>query len=412
MRDIFKINTITSWILCCFFNFLIAAIMGLLMRFVTLFHFSNIKYSFLLHAHSHVAMLGWVYMTIYALIVHLFIPKDKSCKPIYNQLFWITEFTVVGMMISFPVQGYAFFSIVFSTVHILLSYVFCKLVWKDSFREKTPEKKLLSAAILFLVFSTLGVWCLGPAINMLGKQNAFYQIAIQFFLHFQFNGWFLFAVFALFLKQAKVNPDKESFNKFFVLLILSTFLTVALPISWYVKNEMLKWINIFGVFLQITAFMYFYKILKPYVLYSKTDLNIRIKGIYGLVLFSLVFKIVIQLLNVMPDLAEVSHQIRNLVIGFIHLTALGIITGILFGVLIENKILDNKSKILGYGIKTFALGYIMNELLLFLQGIFFYSGKGKLFGYFEGVFIAGILIVVSIILIIISILNKKQESIY
>ncbi|MFH6950359.1 hypothetical protein ACHRV6_17825 [Flavobacterium sp. FlaQc-51] len=180
---------------------------------MTLFNFDGINYSFLLHAHSHVAMLGWVYMTIYVLIVRMFIPKDKSYKPIYNRLFWMTEFTVIGMMISFPVQGYAFFSILFSTAHILLSYVFCVLVWKDCSKENTRERKLLMTAILFLVFSTFGVWCLGPALNMLGKQNAFYQIAIQFFLHFQFNGWFLFAVFALFLKQAKRNLEGESFKK-------------------------------------------------------------------------------------------------------------------------------------------------------------------------------------------------------
>lgn len=412
MRDLLKINTIRSWVLCCFFNFLVASIMGLLMRFVTLFHFSSINYSFLLHAHSHVAMLGWVYMTLYALIVYLFVPKDKSCKPIYNRLFWMTEFTVIGMMISFPVQGYAFFSIVFSTTHILLSYVFCIVVWKDTYKEKTPESKLLSAAILFMVFSTFGVWCLGPALSMLGKQNAFYQIAIQFFLHFQFNGWFLFAVLALFLKQVKRDLKEEVFNKFFSLLILSTFLTMALPISWYVKNEMLKWINIFGVLLQILAFVYFYKMLNHYASYFKSNLNTTTKCIYGLALFSLVFKISMQLLNLIPDLAEVSHQIRNFVIGYIHLTALGIITGILFGVLIENKILDNKSKILRYGIKIFTLGYTMTELLLFVQGGFFYLGLEKLFGYFEALFIAGILIVVSIILIMISILNKKQESIY
>lgn len=411
MGDILKISSVKSWILCCFCNFLIASVMGLLMRFMTLFHFDGINYSFLLHAHSHVAMLGWVYMTIYVLIVRMFIPKDKSCKPIYNRLFWMTEFTVIGMMISFPVQGYAFFSILFSTAHILLSYVFCVLVWKDCSKENTRERKLLMTAILFLVFSTFGVWCLGPALNMLGKQNAFYQIAIQFFLHFQFNGWFLFAVFALFLKQAKRNLEGESFKRFFGLLLLSTFLTMALPISWYIKNEMLKWINVFGVLLQIIAFVYFYKILKSNITYFKTNLNATAKGIYGLVLFSLFFKISIQLLNLMPDLFEVSHQIRNLVIGFIHLTTLGIITGILFGVLIENKVLDHKSKILGYGIKFFSLGYILNEVLLFLQGGFFYLGIGKISGYFEGLFIAGFLIVISIILIMITILNTKQESI-
>ncbi|MFH6950360.1 hypothetical protein ACHRV6_17830 [Flavobacterium sp. FlaQc-51] len=145
---------------------------------------------------------------------------------------------------------------------------------------------------------------------------------------------------------------------------------------------MLKWINVFGVLLQIVAFVYFYKMLKTNITYFKTNLNTTTKSIYILVLFSLFFKISTQLLNLMPDLFEVSHQIRNLVIGFIHLTTLGIITGILFGVLIENKVLDHKSKILSYGIKIFSLGYILNEVLLFLQGGFFLFRNRKNFRIF------------------------------
>src|SRR6187402_333568 len=101
MKIFFKMNSKRNWIICCFLNFIMASIMGLLMRFTYLFSLKSINYIYLLHAHSHVAMLGWVYMMIYVLIVHFYIPKDKSNKPIYHQLFWITEFTVLGMMISF-----------------------------------------------------------------------------------------------------------------------------------------------------------------------------------------------------------------------------------------------------------------------------------------------------------------------
>ena len=136
MKSISKMNSLQSWIICCFFNFLIAAIMGLVMRFNYLFSLEGINYIYLLHAHSHVAMLGWAYLMIYSLVVYFFIPKDKSTKPVYNQLFWSTQLSVIGMMISFPIQGYALFSIVFSTLHILLSYVFCWLVWSDCKNEK------------------------------------------------------------------------------------------------------------------------------------------------------------------------------------------------------------------------------------------------------------------------------------
>ena len=408
MKITLKMNSQKSWVLCCFLNFLIASIMGLLLRFSYLFPL-NVNYIYLLHAHSHVAMLGWIYMMIYILIIHFFVPNHKREKPIYNQLFWATECAVIGMMIAFPDQGYGLFSIIFSTAHILLSYVFCWLVWKDAVADKTYNKRLLLSSILFMVFSTFGVWCLGPAISTLGKQSAFYQIAIQFFLHFQFNGWFLIAVLALFLQQFKGEINLKHFRVFQILLIISILLTVAFPVSWFVDMKILRWINVCGVLFQLLAFVYFYKMLKAQIKTFKASLNSITKMVYGLAFSSLFLKISLQLLVLLPCLAETSHQIRNFVIGFIHLTSLGVITGFLFGILIQNKMLSNQSYLLRLGIKFFVLGYIATEILLFLQGSFFYFNRGKLPGYYESIFAASCLIVSGLILIVLSIINKKTR---
>lgn len=404
-------NSQKALILCCFFNFLIACVFGLLMRFMYLFPLDFLNYSFLLHAHSHVAMLGWVYLIVYVLVVHFFIPKEKSLKPIYNRLFWLTEFSVIGMMIAFPIQGYALFSIIFSTIHILLSYVFCRLVWKDISTDKSPSQRLLLLSILFMILSTCGVWCLGPAVSTLGKQNAFYQIAIQFFLHFQFNGWFILAILALFLKQFQNKIDEVKFKKFYFLIIVSTLLTVCFPLRWFIENDFLSYINVLGVLIQLIAFIYFYKMLKPQITVFKNGLNKTAKLVYGLALFSLFLKVGIQLLTIFPNLAEVSHQIRNFVIGFIHLTTLGIITGFLFGILLQNKMLSANSEILKAGMKCFILGYISTEVLLFLQGWFFFFGEGTLSAYFQSILIFSILLVFGLALIMGSFINKKQESI-
>lgn len=409
MNVLAKMNSQRSWIICCFFNFIIASMMGLLMRFYYLFRITNINYIYLLHAHSHVAMLGWAYMMIYVLIVRFFIPKETSDKPIYNQLFWITEFTVIGMMISFPIQGYALFSILFSTLHILLSYVFCWLVFKDCSKNKNAAEKLLITSVLFMVFSTFGVWCLGPTVKILGKQSDFYQIAIQFFLHFQFNGWFLFAILGLFIKQFKNEIEVKQFKIFLILQILATFFTVAFPISWFVENQILNWINTFGVLLQLVSFIYFYKMLKPQINHFKSTIDSVTKWPYSFALTSLFLKIAIQLVVLFPNLGEVSHHIRNLVIGFIHLTTLGIITGFLLGILLQNNFLPRKAFLLKIGVKYFFFGYLITELLLFLQGIFYYLEKGKLFGYYETIFGASIFIVAGLLLILISALKTKTR---
>ncbi|WDF64871.1 hypothetical protein [Flavobacterium sp. KACC 22763] len=398
-------NSQKSWILCCFFNFLMACVFGLLMRFMYLFPLDLLNYSFLLHAHSHVAMLGWVYMIVYVLVVHFFIPKGKSQKPIYNRLFWLTEFSVIGMMIAFPIQGYALFSIVFSTMHILLSYVFCRLVWKDCVKDKSPSQRLLLVSVLFMILSTFGVWCLGPAVSTLGKQSAFYQIAIQFFLHFQFNGWFIVAILALFLKQFQNKIDEVKFKKFYFLMVVSTLLTVCFPVRWFIENDILSYINGLGVLLQLGAFIYFYKMLKPQIHHFKSTLDKTTKIVYGLALCSLFLKVGIQLLTLFPNLAEVSHQIRNFVIGFIHLTTLGIITGFLFGILLQNKMLSANSSSLKIGVKCFISGYILTEVLLFLQGWSFFFGKGSIPGYFQSILIFSILLVLGLVLIVISKIN-------
>ncbi len=405
-------NSQKTWIICCFFNFLIACFFGLLMRFMYLFPLDFLNYSFLLHAHSHVAMLGWVYMIVYVLIVLFFIPKEKSQKPIYNRLFWLTEFSVIGMMIAFPIQGYALFSIIFSTLHILLSYVFCRLVWKDCSKDKSPSQRLLLTSILFMILSTCGVWCLGPAVSTLGKQSAFYQIAIQFFLHFQFNGWFILAILALFLKQFQDKMDELKFKKFYFLIVISVLLTFAFPVRWFIENDILSYINIFGVLLQLGAFIYFYKMLKPQINHFKRTLDKTTKIVYGLALFSLFLKVGIQLLTIFPNLAEVSHQIRNFVIGFIHLTTLGIITGFLFGIMLQNKILSGDFPILKIGVKCFILGYISTEILLFLQGGLLLFGKGTIAFYYQSILVFSILLVLGLALMMISIINKKQEPIF
>ncbi|WP_230392447.1 cbb3-type cytochrome c oxidase subunit I [Flavobacterium sp. LC2016-01] len=402
-------NSQKAWIICCFFNFLIACVFGLLMRFMYLFPIDFLNYSFLLHAHSHVAMLGWVYMIVYVLIVRFFIPNEKSQKLIYNRLFWLTEFSVIGMMIAFPIQGYALFSIVFSTMHILLSYVFCRLIWKDCSKEKSPVQRLLLTSILFMILSTCGVWCLGPAVSMLGKQSAFYQIAIQFFLHFQFNGWFILAILALFLKQFQDKMDEVKFKKFYYALVISTLLTVSFPIRWFIENDVLNYINGLGVLIQLVAFIYFYKMLKPQIGHFKSTLDKTAKMVYGLAFCSLFLKVGIQLLTVFPNLAEVSHQIRNFVIGFIHLTTLGIITGFLFGILLQNKILSANSSLLKIGVKCFIFGYIATEVLLFLQGWLFFFEKGTIAFYYQSILILSLFLVLGLVLMMTSIRNLHSE---
>ncbi|REG98590.1 hypothetical protein [Flavobacterium aquicola] len=400
-----------SWLLCTFANFFIASLMGLLLRWMYVAPIEGVNFQFLMHGHSHVAMLGWVYMMLYCLIFYSFIPEKAQEKPIYNKLFWVTEIAVIGMMIDFPAQGYAFASILFSTLHIFCSYWFCYLVWKDAKPTTLPEKKMLKTALFFMLLSTVGVWCLGPAVGLLGKASAFYQIAIQFFLHFQFNGWFLFAVLALFFKQAKLTFDVKKFSLIYNLFVCSTVLTLALPVSWYLSNPIFHWINAIGVVLQLVSAVLFIQVVKSQLQTFFSNLSALVKTVYGFALFSLVLKIIIQLVVLVPELAQVSHQIRNFVIGYIHLTMLGIITGFLFGFAFQNSFLNPKSFIQKWGMNLFLLGFVATEILLFLQGIWLFLNKGSLPNYYLNLFLVSIFLPVGLLFLTIGILKIKINHI-
>lgn len=401
-----------SWILICFINFFIASLMGLLLRWMYVTPIKGINFQFLIHGHSHVAMLGWVYLMLYCLIFHFFVPKEAQQKTIYNRLFWVTELTVVGMMIDFPAQGYAFVSILFSTLHIFCSYYFCHLVWKDAETKTLPEKRILRTALFFMVFSTFGVWCLGPAVGLMGKASVFYQIAIQFFLHFQFNGWFLFAVLALFFKQSKMNINEDKFRLFYNLFVSATVLTLGLPVSWFLQNPIFYWINAVGVVIQLFSAIIFIQLIQPQFKAYFAPLSSLEKTVYRFALFSLALKIIIQLVILVPELTQVSHQIRNFVIGYIHLAMLGIITGFLFGFAFQTPFLNSKNIIQKWGTILFLLGFIATEVLLFLQGIWLFLNKGTFPDYYQNLFLSSIFLPLGLLMLTIGIsrfvLNKQH----
>ena len=398
-----------KWILICFGNFLIAALMGLLLRLQFVAPVANVNYQFLLHGHSHIAMLGWVYLALFALIYHFFIPKNKETEQKFNRLFWITEVAVIGMMIAFPLQGYAVFSIIFSTLHIFSSYYFVRVVWKNQQIESLAERYLLKTALFFMILSTCGVWCLGPAVGLLGKTSAFYQIAIQFFLHFQFNGWFIIAVLALLFHQMKVKVENHTFFSFYKWLIVGTVLTFALPVSWFVSSLMLTWINGVGVVVQLVAFVKLVQMLRPQFGTFYAQLKEIERIVYSFALLSLGLKVLVQLVVIFPDMALVSHQIRNFVIGFIHMIMLGIITGFLLGFLLNINVINCKNRFSGYGIKIFIMGFVLTEFLLFAQGGNLFFNWKLIPMYHENLFLSSIWLVVGIIMIIFSTNNLKNS---
>ncbi len=382
--------------------------MGLLLRYSSVVPIT-FNYRFLTHAHSHIAMLGWVYLMLYVLIVRYFVPEQK---PIYTSLFWLTEFSVVGMMLSFPFQGYAAISISFSTLHILCSYYFVYLVWTQHKTTVIAAQYLLKTALVFMVVSTFGVWCLGPAVSMHGQASAFYQIAIQFFLHFQFNGWYLIAILALLFVMFGFEKSKR-FKRFYLLLLITTITTLALPIYWYIPYKLFYYINAIGVLLQIPLLILLLKLLSFKAKMVFNNQPKVFKYLFVFALASLMLKVILQTITLVPEFSEAAFKYHNFVIGFIHLLMLGVVSGFLLVFLLKTQWLS-ASRLLIFGVASFILGFVLTEGILTIQGYLFFNKKGLMPYYHLSLFISSVLLPIGVAFIIINCFKTKlyeQETI-
>jgi hypothetical protein len=399
---------IRTWFKLSLFFLIAAAILGLLLRSAFVFDLpAFINYKHIQQTHSHIAMMGWIYGGLFTLIVYIY----NLYNPFYNKLFWYTQITVFGMLFSFPFQGYGLFSIFFSTCFLLLNYVFVYHVFKD-FKSKnivSKSSRLIKLSLVFLLIASLGIFSLGVIMNSPFNKTALYYGVIQFFLHFQFNGWFVFAILGIFFKvleDQNIKVNSSLFNKFVFFLTISCILTLALAITWSTPFPFIFFINSIGVIIQLIALFYFYKILVTVNQEFKSKVSKLVYTLFCIAIVSLSVKIIIQSAVSIQEIAIISYTIRNFVIGFIHLLMLGCITMFIFGMISYTKLWDDSKSV--KGIIVFIVGILLTELLLFSQGLMIWMKMGFFSHYYLAIFLASILLPLGVIFYLFSLKEIKN----
>ena len=371
--------------------------MGLLLRYVYLGHSIPFQYHNLLHAHSHIALLGWLYMILFALWVYHYLDFDKKIR----KLFWITQATVIGMMISFPLQGYGLYSIIFSSSHIICSYYFAYLIWTQALTQQPLEKFLLRLSSIFLVLSTFAIWALPIVIKIYGKQTPQYFLCIQFYLHFFFNGWFIIGSFALLIRYVKIKRLSIIYSSL-LLFVLSILLGFSLLIYWYFPYQIFYVLYVLSTFLQLISFILICSGLIPNTIFKKPAAKL-LK--FALICF--VIKLIQQIFLTIPAITQLAFQIRSLYIGYIHLFMLGIISSICLAIFFQNTGSAYNKKLEHWSINLFIFSIAFSEILIFISGISSWLNL-SITSYPLMMFLSSILLVISIILLFISIRAKPK----
>ncbi|HET8860961.1 hypothetical protein [Marivirga sp.] len=402
-----------TWLIVSLVNFLIASLMGLLLRGAFVWEIDWLDYRHMLHGHSHVALLGWLYLGVFIVIHDKLLPKEKASKSVYSWLFWLTQFTVLGMAIAFPIQGYAAVSIFFSTLHIVLSYIFAVRVWKDHSRKDYRSSLLLKTAILFLFISTIGVFVVAYIMASKNGANVIYQIAIQFYLHFQFNGWLLFVLLALFFNRfgQVLYLKQKSFIRFYGLILAGNILSYALVLYWGYRWEFSYYINAVAVILQFLAVLALFDSFRKGWATLRNSLSKVQNLLLKLLITVFITRTLFQIALVIPEMAEMAVLLRLFIIGFIHLNMLGFFTAYLWLEYLSDHKHQNNS-ILKSAVILLVLGFLLTELIMFLQGFYYWQEWGKFPFFHEGLFYAScILPIAAFTFLVVFFKNEKQSMV-
>jgi hypothetical protein len=389
--------------------FFLVGLLGLFLRsfFVTAIP-ANFRY--VVHAHSHIALLGWVYLALTTLIYKLYFSGTKKGKT-YRRIFWFTQITLLGMLFTFPFTGYALYSITFSTLFLFASYLFTWFVLKKApeAARKTRSFRLIRSGLWYLVLSSIGPWALGGVMATLGKESIWYKMAIYFYLHFQYNAWFIFALCGIlfyFLERRNLLPKNDIFDRFYFLLHGGVILSFFLSVLWVKPHWSFYMLAAAGAISQILAFYYLYLILKKNWKDHRFDFPPFVKLLLLLSGIFLTGKIIMQLVSAIPYFAELAFNYPDFIIGYLHWTFLGVVSIALFAFLW----LAGLFKVPKMAFWIYLAGFALSEALIFYKGISVWAGVMFFDSYFKALVAVSSLLPLSIgIMFFKSFLTEKKK---
>ena len=232
---------------------------------------------------------------------------------------------VAGMLVSFPIQGYGPISIACSLAQMLVGYALIVQVWWHTSHWPVAGSRLLARlALLFQVVSTIGIWAMGPIMRSGLAGTEWYYWSIQWFLHFQFNGWFWFAAMAIGSRWAESHGVDVRLDRLTVLLwVIGTVLTFALAVAWSERLPVVIAVNSLGVLVQAWAA---WRTMRA-MLQARLQVQVRttrwMRITIGTMLIAMGIKVAVQTAVAIPAVTEIALTLRNYVVGFVHLNTLG-----------------------------------------------------------------------------------------
>lgn len=406
-----KSFTVKQWMFISIVNFMIVGVFGLLMRMKIIFPITWFNQEFLLHAHSHFAFSGWISQVLMLLMIKEIHQRgpQSSIPSSYRTILYVNLMLSFGMLIAFTVSGYSVVSIICSFLVVLVSYGFVYLMWKDVSKAAVPIaiKNVWKGALFFNIFSSLGTYAL-VVLKVTHSIDSFKQLAaISFYLHFQYNGWFLLASLGLLLMWFYREQQKVLLtNLLSLLLVLTVIPCYFLSVLWWKEMPtMVFYLLIISVLIQLFIWLIIFRQVQANTL-NKVEIPRVVKWISAFICIALLVKLMLQVVSLIPSLRYYTYAVRPVLIAYLHLVLLAIVSMFLLGFAMATNLLKS-NKLINAGIGLLLCGILVNEILLAIQG------SMGLFQFYikytnEGLFGAAIIMVSSLAIIVLGQARKEM----
>ena len=310
-------------------------ILGLELPWVLFF-----RTDYLLHGHSHVALLGWTFLALAGLVFEAGTRRNRLPVRPLRVLAALAILVTILLFIAFVRDGYAPLSIALSTIHMLVGYVLAWIFFRHARTDSNKGSRyFLEGAVFWMVMATAGPWLLAAG---RGLSPFWMDAAVQYYLHVFFNGWLLFGLAGLswrYLIQPRYHQQVWPFW-----LMMAGLLPALLPQLGPGTADMLNLPGLLVTGTGIAGNALFATGGMAVVAYTVISLGKSKRSVKPgdiLLWFGLAASLPVLLLPVfmaIPSVYAIWIRSDFLAIGFIHLHLLAVVTSLLLYAILRRTI--------------------------------------------------------------------------
>lgn len=361
----------THWVRWSVFNFMVVALLGVLMRYKIGFEFPLFNQKNIQHAHAHFAFAGWVSQSLMVLMLQYYkVHQHTFNHTLYNRLLVTQLISSWGMLITFFIQGYGPYSIACSALSLLTSFVFVYAYLKDLKQlPYLPANKWFKAALWFNVLSSAGTFMLMYMMITRHITQHVYLGSVYFYLHFQYNGWFFFCIAGLFTdKLFRLHIPFTNEKRVFQLFAAACIPAYLLSVLW-AKLPLCVYPFIIGASVaQLVAWWLLIKNIVQQQKLIRTFISPLTRYLFLFIGVAVTIKLLLQAGSNLPALSKLAFGFRPIVMAYLHLILLGVVSMFIVTYYYSTHML-RKNKWSIAALVLLSAGVLLNEVILGAQGV-------------------------------------------